>query len=109
MANRLGTFIYKGILLAGVGFAAGLMGTAFSNGLIKLRKKMDPNFETPNKAPLTLLNSLTCTTHMGWDVVCDLGEVDWFAERQSQADCREVGSKEEKENLGVRICRAILR
>ncbi|KAL5550397.1 hypothetical protein UlMin_000573 [Ulmus minor] len=65
LANRLGTLIYKGTLFAGVGFAAGLVGTALSNGLIKLRKKMDPNFETPNKAPPTLLNALTWATHMG--------------------------------------------
>ncbi|XVF29751.1 hypothetical protein REPUB_Repub15cG0149000 [Reevesia pubescens] len=63
--NRLGTFVYKGAVFAAVGFAAGLVGTAISNGLIKMRKKMDPSFETPNKAPPTLLNALTWATHMG--------------------------------------------
>ncbi|KAJ8550774.1 hypothetical protein K7X08_000144 [Anisodus acutangulus] len=48
-----------------IGFAAGLVGTAISNGLIKIRKKMDPNFETPNKPPPTLLNAATWATHMG--------------------------------------------
>ncbi|XP_019092792.1 PREDICTED: protein RETICULATA-RELATED 2, chloroplastic-like [Camelina sativa] len=63
--NRFGTLVYKGMVFATVGLAAGLVGTAISNGLVKLRKKMDPSFETPNKPPPTLLNSLTWATHMG--------------------------------------------
>ncbi|KAG9451418.1 hypothetical protein H6P81_011383 [Aristolochia fimbriata] len=63
--DRLGTFVYKGALFSAVGFAAGLVGTALSNGLIKMRKKMDPEFETPNKPPPTLLNALTWAVHMG--------------------------------------------
>uniref|UniRef100_A0A1J3EBM7 Protein RETICULATA-RELATED 3, chloroplastic n=1 Tax=Noccaea caerulescens TaxID=107243 RepID=A0A1J3EBM7_NOCCA len=63
--NRFGTLVYKGVVFAAVGLAAGLVGTAISNGLIMLRKKMDPSFETPNKPPPTLLNSLTWATHMG--------------------------------------------
>ncbi|KAJ0769632.1 hypothetical protein HanLR1_Chr03g0114901 [Helianthus annuus] len=63
--NRLGTFVYKGILFAAVGFAAGLVWTALSNGLIKIRKKMDPGFESPNKAPPTVLNAVTWAIHMG--------------------------------------------
>ncbi|XP_077230436.1 protein RETICULATA-RELATED 3, chloroplastic-like [Tasmannia lanceolata] len=63
--DRFGTFVYKGMVFAAVGFAAGLVGTAISNGLIKMRKKMDPNFETPNKAPPTILNALTWAIHMG--------------------------------------------
>ncbi|XP_055812788.1 protein RETICULATA-RELATED 3, chloroplastic-like [Solanum dulcamara] len=63
--SRVGTLVYKGTLFAAVGFAAGLVGTAVSNGLIKIRKKMDPNFETPNKPPPTLLNAATWATHMG--------------------------------------------
>ncbi|XP_050381181.1 protein RETICULATA-RELATED 3, chloroplastic [Argentina anserina] len=66
LMSRLGTFVYKGAVFAGVGFAAGLAGTALSNGLIKLRKKMDPNFETPNKPPPTLLNAVTWAMHMGF-------------------------------------------
>ncbi|KAF6175123.1 hypothetical protein GIB67_022804 [Kingdonia uniflora] len=65
VVNRMGTFVYKGAVFAAVGFAAGLVGTAISNGLIVVRKKMDPNFETPNKAPPTLLNAMTWATHMG--------------------------------------------
>lgn len=63
--ERLGTLVYKGAVFATVGLAAGLVGTALSNGLIKLRKKMDPEFETPNKAPPTLLNAMTWAIHMG--------------------------------------------
>ncbi|CAH2054498.1 unnamed protein product [Thlaspi arvense] len=63
--NRFGTLVYKGMVFATVGLAAGLVGTAISNGLIMLRKKMDPTFETPNKPPPTVLNSLTWATHMG--------------------------------------------
>ncbi|XVF37376.1 hypothetical protein REPUB_Repub20aG0002700 [Reevesia pubescens] len=46
-------------------FESGLVGTAISNGLIQMKKKMDPSFETPNKPPPTLLNALTWATHMG--------------------------------------------
>ncbi|MCL7035131.1 hypothetical protein MKW94_027177 [Papaver nudicaule] len=63
--DRFGTFVYKGAVFAAVGFAAGLVGTAISNGLILTRKKMDPTFETPNKPPPTLLNAMTWATHMG--------------------------------------------
>ncbi|KAL4308337.1 hypothetical protein GQ457_01G036020 [Hibiscus cannabinus] len=63
--NRFGTFVYKGAVFAAVGFAAGLVGTAISNGLIKMKKKMDPSFETPNKPPPTLLNALTWAAQMG--------------------------------------------
>lgn len=63
--SRIGTFAYKGASFAVVGFAAGLLGTTISNGLIALRKKMDPEFETPNKAPPTVLNAITWALHMG--------------------------------------------
>ncbi|XP_055807171.1 protein RETICULATA-RELATED 3, chloroplastic-like [Solanum dulcamara] len=65
LLSRVGTFVYKGTQFAAVGFAAGLVGTALSNSLIKLRKKMDPNFETPNNPPPTLLNAATWAIHMG--------------------------------------------
>eukprot|EP00268_Persea_americana_P027669 TRINITY_DN269_c3_g2_i1.p1 TRINITY_DN269_c3_g2~~TRINITY_DN269_c3_g2_i1.p1 ORF type:complete len:387 (-),score=69.69 TRINITY_DN269_c3_g2_i1:288-1337(-) len=63
--DRMGTFIYKGVVFAAVGFAAGLVGTAISNGLIAAKKKMDPEFESPNKPPPTMLNALTWAIHMG--------------------------------------------
>ncbi|XP_073298172.1 protein RETICULATA-RELATED 3, chloroplastic-like [Primulina huaijiensis] len=65
LVNRLGTCIYKGALFAAVGFAAGLVGTGISNGLINMRKKMDPSFETPNKPPPMVLNATTWAIHMG--------------------------------------------
>lgn len=65
LMNRLGTFVYKGAVFAAVGLAAGLVGTALSNGLIKMRKKMDPNFESPNKPPPMFLNAITWAAHMG--------------------------------------------
>ncbi|XP_043719223.1 protein RETICULATA-RELATED 3, chloroplastic-like [Telopea speciosissima] len=65
LLDRFGTFVYKGIVFAAVGFAAGLVGTAISTGLIKLRKKMDPSFETQNKPPPTLLSAFTWALHMG--------------------------------------------
>ncbi|KAL8150841.1 hypothetical protein V2J09_020649 [Rumex salicifolius] len=65
LLDRFGTFVYKGALFSAVGFAAGLVGTAISNGLIAVRKKMDPEFETPNKPPPTLLNAGTWAIHMG--------------------------------------------
>ncbi|CAH9102326.1 unnamed protein product [Cuscuta europaea] len=65
LVSRAGTLVYKGVLFATVGFAAGLVGTAISNGLIKIRKKMDPSFETPNKPPPTILNAATWAIHMG--------------------------------------------
>ncbi|XP_019162997.1 PREDICTED: protein RETICULATA-RELATED 3, chloroplastic-like [Ipomoea nil] len=62
---RLGTFVYKGALFAAVGFCAGLVGTAISNGLVKMRKEMDPGFEAPNKPPPTILNAATWAIQMG--------------------------------------------
>ncbi|XP_014496565.1 protein RETICULATA-RELATED 3, chloroplastic [Vigna radiata var. radiata] len=65
LLDRFGTLVYKGTIFAVVGFGAGLVGTTLSNGLISMRKKMDPTFETPNKPPPTLLNALTWAGHMG--------------------------------------------
>ncbi|KAH9299900.1 hypothetical protein KI387_044123 [Taxus chinensis] len=66
LLERMGTYVYKGILFAAIGFSAGLAGIALFNGLINVRKKMDPNFETPNKAPSTLLNAFTWALQMGF-------------------------------------------
>ncbi|KAI4372948.1 hypothetical protein MLD38_011126 [Melastoma candidum] len=64
--ERFGTFVYKGTVFAAVGFAACIFGTAISNGLIKMRKKMDPSFETLNKPPPTMLNAVSWAMHMGF-------------------------------------------
>lgn len=65
LGSRFATLVSKGTTFAAVGFGAGLMGTAISNGLIAMRKRMDPAFETPNKPPPTLLNAGTWALHMG--------------------------------------------
>ncbi|XP_062207215.1 protein RETICULATA-RELATED 3, chloroplastic-like [Phragmites australis] len=65
LGSRVATLLSKGATFAAVGFAAGLAGTAISNGLIAMRKRMDPAFETPNKPPPTLLNAATWALHMG--------------------------------------------
>ncbi|RDY07347.1 Protein RETICULATA-RELATED 3, chloroplastic, partial [Mucuna pruriens] len=62
---RCGTLLYKGCVFGLVGLGAGLIGTVISNGLIAARKRVDPTFETPNKAPPTVLNALTWAAHMG--------------------------------------------
>lgn len=65
LLDRAGTFVYKGVLFATVGFVAGLAGTALSNMLLSIRKKVDPKFEIQNKPPPTVLNALTWAGHMG--------------------------------------------
>ncbi|XP_062224446.1 protein RETICULATA-RELATED 3, chloroplastic-like [Phragmites australis] len=66
LGSRVATLLSKGATFAAVGFAAGLAGTALSNGLMAMRKRMDPAFETPNKPPPTLLNAATWALHMGF-------------------------------------------
>ncbi|CAI5502617.1 unnamed protein product [Closterium sp. Naga37s-1] len=44
---------------------AGLFGTAISNGLLAVRKKLDPNFVVMNEAPPTILNAATWALHLG--------------------------------------------
>lgn len=63
--DRAGTFVYKGAQFAVVGFVAGLVGTAISNTLLVVRKKLDPDFVAQNEAPPTLLNAATWALHMG--------------------------------------------
>ncbi|ONK75288.1 uncharacterized protein A4U43_C03F15300 [Asparagus officinalis] len=42
-----------------------LVGIAITNRLIMLRKRMDPEFVSPNKPPPTLLNAITWVAHIG--------------------------------------------
>jgi hypothetical protein len=65
LIERAGTFVFKGAQFAVVGFAAGLVGTAVSNALLMVRKKVDPHFVMQNQAPPTLLNAATWAIHMG--------------------------------------------
>ena len=55
----------QGLVFAVVGFAAGIVGTATSNGLLAVRQALDKNFESQNEAPNVLLNAGTWATHMG--------------------------------------------
>ena len=48
-----------------MGLAAGVVGTAVSNGLILLRQRLDPDFVSQNKPPNVPLNALCWASHMG--------------------------------------------
>lgn len=65
LPQRMVNLGYKGCLFAFVGFNAGLVGTGLSNGLLMLRKRIDPNFRLQNEVPNVLFNSLTWACHMG--------------------------------------------
>eukprot|EP00897_Mesotaenium_endlicherianum_P000088 jgi/Mesen1/1007/ME000120S00163 len=65
LGSRLGTFVYKGVQFASVGFVAGLAGTVLSNALLQIRKTLQPDFELQNDPPPTLLNAGTWALHMG--------------------------------------------
>ncbi|GFR52063.1 hypothetical protein Agub_g14585, partial [Astrephomene gubernaculifera] len=64
-AQRLTNLAYKGAVFAVIGFFAGIVGTSLSNGLLALRKKMDPNFKLQNEPPNVLYNAFTWAVHMG--------------------------------------------
>ncbi|GAQ82959.1 hypothetical protein KFL_001300220 [Klebsormidium nitens] len=64
LLQRSGTFVFKGIQFAAIGFAAGLVGTGMTNLLLKLRKKMDPDYDGNSPPPL-VLNAATWALHMG--------------------------------------------
>lgn len=55
----------QGAIFAVVGMAAGLVGTAVSNGLIAVRKALDPDFVPQNELPNVPLNAACWATHMG--------------------------------------------
>ncbi len=58
-------WVLQGMVFAIVGFAAGIVGTSLSNGLLAIRQRLDPAFESQNKPPNILLNAGTWATHMG--------------------------------------------
>jgi hypothetical protein len=47
LGARAVNFAYKGAVFAFIGMCAGLVGTATSNGLLELRKRLDPGFAPP--------------------------------------------------------------
>ena len=65
LGMRAANLVYKGFIFTLVGFGAGLVGTAASNTLLFLRRRLDPGFELQNKPPHVLYNSLTWSCHMG--------------------------------------------
>ncbi|MCO5546595.1 hypothetical protein L7F22_000024 [Adiantum nelumboides] len=65
LAQRMGTFVYKGTLFATVGFGAGLVGTALSTMILNVRRQVDPSFSLQNPPPPTLLNACTWALQLG--------------------------------------------
>lgn len=65
LGKRVLNFAYKGTVFASIGISAGLIGTAISNGLITVRKKMDPTFVQQNESPNVLANASCWALHMG--------------------------------------------
>ena len=65
LRGRLINFAYKGVVFATIGMLAGLAGTSVSNGLLLLRKKLDPKFVTQNEPPSILGNASCWAFHMG--------------------------------------------
>ncbi|KAL4452239.1 hypothetical protein ABPG75_007901 [Micractinium tetrahymenae] len=66
LGSRLVNFGYKGAVFAFIGMCAGLVGTATSNGLLELRKKMDPTFAPANEPPSIVGNASCWALHMGF-------------------------------------------
>jgi hypothetical protein len=66
LSKRAVNFVYKGAVFAFIGMCAGLVGTATSNGLLLLRKRMDPTFVTQNEAPSVMGNASAWALHMGF-------------------------------------------
>eukprot|EP00898_Chlorokybus_atmophyticus_P002643 jgi/Chlat1/337/Chrsp1S03189 len=65
IGQRAGTCLYKGVQFALVGLVAGVAGTALSNALLDVRKKLNPNFKSNNENPPLLLNAYAWALHMG--------------------------------------------
>ncbi len=62
---RLLNLAFKSVVFAAIGFLAGVVGTATSNGLLKARERADPTFVPQNAAPDIVLNAATWAAHMG--------------------------------------------
>lgn len=65
LSRRLLNLAYKGGVFGVVGLGAGIVGTCVSNGLIAVRKALDPAFEPQNSLPNVPLNAACWATHMG--------------------------------------------
>lgn len=65
LGARLVNLAYKGVIFGTIGLLAGIVGTSVSNGLLALRKRLDPNFEPSNEPPSVLGNAACWGIHMG--------------------------------------------
>lgn len=65
LAGRLVNVVYKGAIFSFIGMCAGLVGTSLSNGLLVLRKRLDPDFVTQNTPPSVMGNASAWALHMG--------------------------------------------
>lgn len=65
LSKRFLNLGYKGMVFGLVGFSAGVVGTSLSNGLIAMRKRLDPAYEAQNESPAILPNAGVWATHMG--------------------------------------------
>jgi hypothetical protein len=65
VSKRLVNFAYKGFIFSMIGLMAGTVGTSVSNGLLALRKQLDPTFVTQNEPPTVLGNASCWALHMG--------------------------------------------
>ena len=64
VSKRAVNFVYKGAVFSFIGLCSGLVGTAISNSLVTVRKKLDPSF-VPNPPPNVLANASCWALHMG--------------------------------------------
>ncbi len=79
VSKRLVNLAYKGGVFAFIGMCAGVIGTATSNGLLLLRKRLDPTFVQMNESPNVAANASTWALHMGVssNVLNGLDSVSW--------------------------------
>eukprot|EP01024_Parvocaulis_polyphysoides_P044311 TRINITY_DN40802_c0_g2_i1.p1 TRINITY_DN40802_c0_g2~~TRINITY_DN40802_c0_g2_i1.p1 ORF type:complete len:368 (-),score=46.38 TRINITY_DN40802_c0_g2_i1:1305-2255(-) len=64
LSKRLMNFGYKGFIFGLIGLFAGIIGTSVSNGLLMIRKKMDPEFKLQNQIPNVGKNAGAWALHM---------------------------------------------
>ena len=57
VVQRLTNLLYKGAVFSAIGFVAGIMGTSLTNGLLVVRKNLDPNFALVNEPPNIIYNA----------------------------------------------------
>lgn len=63
--QRVASFVYGAAQYAAVGFAGGVVGTAITYALLKLRKQLDPAYSPARPMPPVIPNSLGWAAFMG--------------------------------------------